>query len=66
MLVECKSGREVAELDILTRMLQPHDLAAAHSFPKSYQFTGSKEAQTKQIGNSVPVELAAAHAAMLM
>jgi len=66
MLVECKSGREVAELDIRTRMLQPHELAAAHSFPGSYQFTGSKEDQTTQIGNSVPVELAAAHAEVVL
>ena len=66
MLVECDSGREVAELDIRTRMLQPHELAACHSFPKTYRFTGNKEAQTKQIGNSVPVELAAAHAASIL
>ena len=62
MLVEALSGREVAELDIRTRMLQPHELAAAHSFPKGYRFVGNKEEQTKQIGNSVPVEMAAAHA----
>lgn len=62
LLVECATGREVAELDIRTRMLQPKELAAAHSFPAAYQFTGNKEDQTKQIGNSVPVELAAAHA----
>lgn len=66
MLVEAKSGRTVAELDIRTRMLQPHELAAAHSFPKSYRFTGNKEDQTKQIGNSVPVELAAAHAKVVL
>lgn len=65
MLVECKTGREVAEIDILTRMLQPHELGAAHSFPGHYKFTGNKEDQTKQIGNSVPVELAAAHARAL-
>jgi len=64
MLVEFDGGR--AYLDIRTRMLQPHELAAAHSFPKSYQFTGNKEDQTKQIGNSVPVELAAAHAAAVL
>jgi len=66
MLVECKSGRRVAELDIRTRMLQPHELAAAHSFPASYQFTGTKESQTKQIGNSVPVKLARAHALAIL
>jgi DNA (cytosine-5)-methyltransferase 1 len=54
-------GRQV-QLDIRTRMLQPHELSAAHSFPKAYKFTGNKEDQTKQIGNSVPVQLAAAHA----
>jgi DNA (cytosine-5)-methyltransferase 1 len=61
-LVECNTGRTVAELDIRTRMLQPHELAAAHSFPRGYRFVGNKGDQTKQIGNSVPVELAAAHA----
>jgi DNA (cytosine-5)-methyltransferase 1 len=61
MLVEPVSGETVG-IDILTRMLQPHELAAAHSFPKGYRFTGNKEDQTKQIGNSVPVELACAHA----
>jgi DNA (cytosine-5)-methyltransferase 1 len=64
-LVECNTGRTVAELDIRTRMLQPHELSLAHSFPRDYKFTGNKEDQTKQIGNSVPVELAAAHAASL-
>lgn len=66
MLVECGSGREVAELDIRTRMLQPHELAAAHSFPSSYKFLGSQEDKTTQIGNSVPVELAAAHAEAIL
>lgn len=66
MLVECHSGREVAEIDIRTRMLQPHELGAAHSFSKQYVFTGNKEDQTKQIGNSVPVKLARAHARVLL
>jgi len=66
LLVECQFGREVAQLDIRTRMLQPHELAAAHSFPKNYKFTGTKEDQTKQIGNSVPVKLAEAHAYSLL
>lgn len=66
MLVECEGGREVAELDIRTRMLQPHELAAAHSFPSGYKFTGNKENQTTQIGNSVPVKLAAAHAEVVL
>ena len=35
------------------RMLQPHELAAAQSFPKDYQFTGTKTEVVKQIGNAV-------------
>ena len=66
MLVEPKSGRIVAELDILFRMLQPHELAAAMSFPKDYQFSGTRGDQVKQIGNAVPVELAAAHIGALL
>ena len=42
-------------LEILFRMLQPHELAAAMSFPAGYQFTGTRESQVKQIGNAVPV-----------
>jgi len=52
--------------DVRTRLLQPHELAAAHSFPRHYIFTGSKEDQTMQIGNSVPVKLAEAHAFALL
>lgn len=47
-------------LDILFRMLQPHELAAGMSFPKNYQFTGTKADQVAQIGNAVPVEMATA------
>lgn len=35
------------------RMLQPHELAAAQSFPDWYRFTGSKKDVVKQIGNAV-------------
>lgn len=66
MLVEPKTGRIVAELDILFRMLQPHELAAAMSFPKGYQFTGNRGDQVKQIGNAVPVNLARACAHALL
>jgi len=66
MLVEPTTGKTVAELDILFRMLQPHELAAAMSFPKSYQFTGTREQQVKQIGNAVPVKLARACAMALL
>ena len=47
-------------LDIRFRMLQPHELAAAHPFPTGYVFKGTKEQQVKQIGNSVPVRTAKA------
>jgi DNA (cytosine-5)-methyltransferase 1 len=47
-------------LDILFRMLQPHELAAAMSFPKGYKFQGTREQMVKQIGNAVPVGLAEA------
>lgn len=62
LLIEPKTRRVLAELDIRFRMLQPSELSNAHSFPSHYQFTGTKEDQTAQIGNSVPVELAKAHA----
>lgn len=47
-------------LDILFRMLQPHELAGAQSFSKKYKFTGTKTEQVKQIGNAVPPKLAEA------
>lgn len=42
------------------RMLQPHELAAAQSFPAEYIFTGNKAEVVKQIGNSVCPEVAKA------
>lgn len=53
-------GDAVALLDIHFRMLQPHELAAAHSFPVDYQFAGGREDRVKQVGNSWPVGLATA------
>lgn len=47
-------------LDIHFRMLQPHELAAAMSFPKTYTFAGTREDTVRQIGNSWPGELATA------
>jgi len=47
-------------LDIRFRMLQPHELAAAMSFPKDYEFTGNRENKVKQIGNAVPLRTAKA------
>ena len=51
-------GGKVYALDIRFRMLQPHELARAMSFPKSYKFQGTREQMVKQIGNAVPVKLA--------
>jgi DNA (cytosine-5)-methyltransferase 1 len=48
------------QLDIRFRMLQPHELAAAQSFPEWYQFAGKREDVVKQIGNAVPPLLAKA------
>lgn len=42
------------------RMLQPHELAAAQSFPDWYKFTGSKKDVVKQIGNAVCPKMAEA------
>jgi DNA (cytosine-5)-methyltransferase 1 len=47
-----------AVLDIRFRMLQPHELSAAMGFPKTYVFTGTREAKVKQIGNAVAVNQA--------
>lgn len=47
-------------IDILFRMLQPHELAAAQGFPPGYIFVGNREQQVKQIGNAVCVNLAEA------
>lgn len=55
-----RPGDQLAFLDIRFRMLQPHELAAVMSFPKSYVFTGNREQKVKQIGNAVPVGLARA------
>jgi len=47
-----------AEYDILFRMLEPHELAAAMGFNSeeaSYEFAGTKTEQIKQIGNAVSV-----------
>lgn len=66
MLVEVTTKQPVAELDIRTRMLQPDELKLAHSFPKHFVLTGTKEDQTKQVGNSVPVGLGRAHVAAVL
>lgn len=48
-----------AEFDILFRMLEPHELAAAMGFntaDSTYEFAGTKTEKIKQIGNAVSVE----------
>ena len=50
-LIEPMAGPPV---DIRYRMLQPHELAAAMSFPADYDFKGTKTEVKRQIGNAVP------------
>lgn len=45
-------------LDILFRMLKPHELAAAQGFPAGYKFVGNQEDRVRQIGGAVTVNLA--------
>jgi DNA (cytosine-5)-methyltransferase 1 len=47
-------------LDIRFRMLTPHELALAMSFPENYKFAGNREKVVKQIGNAVAVNVAKA------
>jgi DNA (cytosine-5)-methyltransferase 1 len=47
-------------LDIRFRMLQPHELSAAMSFPKHYSFAGNKGDAIRQIGNAVDCSVAEA------
>jgi DNA (cytosine-5)-methyltransferase 1 len=42
------------------RMLKPHELAAAQSFPPEYTFTGTRADVVKQIGNAVCPKIAEA------
>ncbi|HEY0075555.1 MAG TPA: DNA cytosine methyltransferase [Abditibacteriaceae bacterium] len=48
-------GEVIGVLDILFRMLQPHELGAAMGFRKSYSFCGNREDQIRQIGNAIEV-----------
>ena len=57
---------EPCRVGIRFRMLQPHELAKAMSFPDWYEFTGTREAKVKQIGNAIPVRMAKAHALSLL
>ncbi|TAK64455.1 MAG: DNA cytosine methyltransferase [Bacteroidetes bacterium] len=53
-------GDEWYGIDILFRMLQRHELAAAMGFPPEYKFCGNGTEIVKQIGNAVPVNTAEA------
>jgi DNA (cytosine-5)-methyltransferase 1 len=57
---------EGAALDIKFRMLQPHELAAAMSFPRDYEFKGTREQRVKQIGNAVAVGISTALARTIL
>lgn len=46
---------ETYVVDVLFRMLQPHELKRAMGFGDEYQFAGTKGDQVKQIGNAVAV-----------
>lgn len=46
-------------LVLLHRMLQPEELGIGQDF-EGYEFVGTREQQTKQIGNAVPIKLARA------
>jgi len=50
-------GRDTYGLDIRLRMLEPHELSAAMSFPKGYLFTGNRADKVRQIGNAWDVSL---------
>jgi DNA (cytosine-5)-methyltransferase 1 len=55
--------------DILFRMLEPHELAAAMGFDgddTAYEFTGTKTERVKQIGNAVSVAMMRAEVKAIM
>jgi len=57
-LVEAAAEGESRGYDILFRMLEPHELAAAMGFntdEATYEFAGTKTEKIKQIGNAVSV-----------
>jgi DNA (cytosine-5)-methyltransferase 1 len=53
-------------VDILFRMLQPHELSAAMGFPPGYILKGNKGDQVKQVGNAVEVNQARALAGAML
>lgn len=61
-----RDGKVYVVVDILFRMLQPHELALAMGFPKSYQFVGNRGERVRQVGNAVEVWQATALALELL
>ena len=59
-LAMVKFFRDTPGLDIMHRMLTPYELAAAHSFPADYKWSGTSTDIVKQVGNSVPHKTAKA------
>ena len=56
--VNLVEAQEAPHYDILFRMLEPHELAAAMGFngeDAPYEFAGNKTEQIRQIGNAVSV-----------
>lgn len=45
-------------LDVLFRMLAPHELAAAMGFPAGYVFKGTRADAVRMVGNAVQVDMA--------
>lgn len=57
---------EAPALDVLFRMLQPHELAAAMGFPRDYRWPTKKTDATALVGNAVAVNMARALATALL
>jgi DNA (cytosine-5)-methyltransferase 1 len=60
---------EEPRYDILFRMLEPHELAAAMGFTSedaAYEFAGTKTEKVKQIGNAVSVKMMKAEVKAIM
>ena len=59
-VIKARRGEHFVVVDVGLRMLQPRELARAHSFPEDYTLTGNKGQQIARIGRSVPVRVAEA------
>lgn len=55
-----KFAGEPRNLDIVSRMLHPVELARGSGFPRGYKFFGNKTEVNRQIGNAVPPGLSEA------